>query len=196
MLFFGSLWGINEVIIGEAFPGENPTLVTVWLAVWALCVLAVARGVLNKPGSSIVIASVATLFKLVNAAPFFCHLLGIFTLGVAFDVFATFLMKNERKISFRSSLSGVLSAYGGYTLFALIITYIVRYEYWIEGGFTKVLHHIFESGSFAALGAIVVLPLGYWMGVNVETLMQRRSRLVYAGTLGGLIILWTLGRII
>ena len=195
ILLFGSLWGIGEVTAGGVLFRNTVPYASVWLAAWALFVLAVGRGVLNKPGSSTVIGAFAVVFKLVNTAPFFCHLLAIFLLGLAFDIASTFLMKHERRISYRSIVSGALSAYGGNALFALVITYIVRYEYWTVGGLMKVLHHIFVSGSLAALTAAVVVPLGYWIGVNQGTMAEHRPRWAYTGAFVALIILWTLGRI-
>ncbi len=196
LLFFGSLWGISEVVGGGFLYNENVAYSSVWLSAWALLVLAIARGIINKPGSSTIIAGFAVIFKMANTSPFFCHLLGIFTLGLVFDLAASFLMKKEEKRLSRSMLSGVISAYGGYAFFALFITYIVRYEYWVTGGLSKVLNHIFVSGSLAALAALVVVPLGYWIGVNSESITSRRPEWTYAGTLAGIIVLWTLARII
>lgn len=195
LLLFGSLWGISEVIVGGILFKNTVPYASVWLTAWALFVLAVGRGVLNKPGSSTVIGVFAVVFKLVNTAPFFCHLLAIFLLGVAFDIASTFLMKHERRISYRSIVSGALSACGGYALFALVITYIVRYEYWTVGGLMKVLHYVFVSGSLAALTAAMVVPLGYWIGVNQGIMAEHRRRWAYTGALVALIILWALGRI-
>jgi len=195
LLLFGSLWGISEVFGGEVLSKNKIAYASVWLSAWAFFVLAAARGFLNKPGSSSIIGAFAAVFKLVNAAPFFCHLLGIFFLGLVFDIVSTLLMRHERKISYRSSVSGALSAYGGYALFALVITYIVRYEYWTVGGFAKVLHHIFVRGSYAALMALVAVPLGYWIGFNGKTMAGRRPEWAYAGALVALVVLWTLGRI-
>jgi hypothetical protein len=195
LLLYGSLWGISEVIAGGILYRDTVPYASVWLAAWAVFVLAVARGVLNKPGSSTVIAAFAVIFKVVNTTPFFCHLLAIFFLGLAFDIASSLLMKHERKISYRSSISGALSTYGGYALFALVITYIVRYEYWAVGGLTKVLHHIFVSGSLAALTAVIAVPLGYWIGVNGWIMAERRWSWAYTWAFVALIILWTLGRI-
>ena len=194
LLVFGSLWGIGEVFAGGALYWDTVPYASVWITAWALFVLAMGRGVLNKPGSSTVIGAFATVFKLVNVAPFFCHLLGIFILGIAFDIASSLLMKHKRKIYYRSSVSGAVSAYGGYALFALVITYIVRYKYWTVGGLSKVLHHIFVSGSFAALMAICVVPLGYWIGINGEAMAKRRPRWTYAGALVALVALWIFGR--
>lgn len=196
LLLFGSLWGVAEVFAGEALFSDRVPYAEVWLAAWALFVLAVARGIINKPGTSIAIGAFASVYKAVCAAPFFCHILAIFILGLAFDIASTLLMKRERRISFRCGLSGVVSIYGGFALFALAITYLVRYEYWTAGGLAKVLHHIFVSGSFAALAAVVVVPLGYWIGQSGGVIAEHRPRWTYAGVLVALIILWALGSMV
>jgi len=195
LLLFGSLWGVCEVIAGEDLFGKGVPHASVWLSAWALFVLAMARGVLNKPGSSTAVGTFAAIFKLVNAAPFFCHLLGIFFLALAFDVFSSILMKRESKVLIRTSLGGALSAYSGNALFALIMAYVVRYKYWTAGGLSKVLHHIFISGSLAALMAIAAVPLGYWTGVYGMALAKRRPGWAYTGALIALLFLWTMGRI-
>ncbi len=194
VLFFGSLWGISEVAGGGILYGNNISHSSIILAVFAFFILAVARGIINKPGSSVMIGTIAMLFKLINAGPFICHLLGIFMLGAAFDIFASFLLKKERKISWRSILTGSVSAYSGYALFALTITYIVQYKYWIAGGLPKVLNHVFISGSIAALFAAVVVPLGFMVGLKSESLSSRNPRWLYAGTLASIVIFWIVGQ--
>ncbi|UCC39833.1 MAG: hypothetical protein JSV96_19000 [Candidatus Aminicenantes bacterium] len=196
LLLFGSLWGVVEVFAGEALFRDGLPYAEVWLAAWALFVLAVGRGIINKPGTSTIIGAFASVYKAVCAAPFFCHILAIFMLGFAFDIASTLLMKQERRVSFRHGLSGLASAYAGFAMFALTITYLVRYEYWTEVGLAKVLHHIFVSGSFAALIAVVAVPVGYWIGQSGGVAAERRPRWAYAGTLVALIILWALGNIV
>jgi len=191
---FGSLWGSNEVLTGEILSQNNVPHYSVILAVIAFFILAIARGIINKPGSSTVIGIFAVLFKLINAAPFYCHLLGIFMMGLAFDLFSSILMTSERKRLLKNSLTGVLSAYSANVLFALVITYIVRYEQWTIGGLPKVLDHIFLTGSFSAILAAVVVPMGFKLGENGGMLAQRRPRWTAAGTLVGVIALWILVR--
>jgi len=145
VFLFGSLWGISEAVGGGALYAANIPLASVWLSSWALFLLAFARAQNNKPGTSSAIGGIAVLFRLVNAAPFICHLLGIFLLGVAFDLAATFLLKRKEKALLRGGLTGILGAYGGYVSFALIITYIVQYKTWVAGGWPKNGRaHIFE----------------------------------------------------
>lgn len=196
LLVFGSLWGIMEVVGGEAFFKNNVPHASVWLSAWAFFVLGVARGVVNKPGTSTAVGATAALFKLVNASPYYCHLLGIFFLGMVFDIAATLWLKNEKKYSWRTVLTGIVSAYGGYALFATVLTYIVRYDPWVAGGTPKVLHHIFVGGSFAALAAIALIPLGMKIGTTSEAASSRSPRWATAGALVVLMALWTLGRIV
>jgi hypothetical protein len=195
ILLFGSLWGINEVVTGESLFRNQTFLTSIWLAAGAFFILGVARGVVNRPGTSVVIAGIAAGFKLVNASPYFCHLLGIFLLGVAFDATASLLLKGREKAALRHSLVGVLSAYSGFALFALIITYIIRYEYWLIGGSAKVINHVFVSGSLAATVAAFLVPLGYRLGLVGWPALEKYPRWSFAGAAAGLILLWTLGRI-
>jgi hypothetical protein len=193
LLLFGSLWGVVEVVVGEFLFDKGVPLASVWLTAWAFLMLAAARGVLNEPGSSSVVGAVASLYKLAFAAPYFCHLLGIFFLGTAFDIFASLLLKNKRAQVWRRSFTGALSAYTGYALFALVITYVARYRPWVAGGLPKVVHHIFVGGGYAALACLAVVPAGDWIGEKGWAALARHPRWAFAGALAVTIIVWTLG---
>jgi hypothetical protein len=195
-ILFGSIWGINEVMMGEVLSASNVPHFSVLLTVIALFILAMARGIVNKPGSSTVIGVVAVLFKLANAAPFFCHLLGIFMVGLVFDVLASILMKSEKTAAIKCSLTGVLSAYSGNALFALVITYIIRYDVWTSGGLSKVLGHIFVAGTFTAILAALTVPLGFRLGVTSGAFTDRKPKWTYAGTLVSVFIIWILAQVI
>jgi hypothetical protein len=185
-----------EVVGGEGFYKNNVPYASVWLSAWAFFMLGLARGIVNKPGSSTAVGAAAALFKLVNAAPYFCHILAIFFLGLVFDIAATAWMKNEKKLSWRSLLTGAVTAYGGYALFAIVITYIIPYGPWITGGTPKVLNHIFVGGSLAALASLVLVPLGFRAGLSSEAGVGRRPRWAVAGALIALVALWTFGWLI
>jgi hypothetical protein len=66
----------------------------------------------------------------------------------------------------------------------------------VAGGTPKVLHYIFIGGSFAALAAVVLIPLGLMIGINSEAASERSPRWAAAGAFVALVVLWTLGRII
>jgi hypothetical protein len=196
ILFFGSLWGLSEVAGGGAMYAMDVPHASIFLCAWALFILAVARGLVNKSGSSTVIGGIAALFKLINVAPFICHLLGIFILGAAFDVFASLLLKKKTARFVPAALTGAASAYGGYSLFAILITYVIRYSYWVEGGINKVLNHIFFSGSLVALISLFLVPVGLRIGMASENATIDKSRWVYAGTAAAVVFMWIIVRVI
>jgi hypothetical protein len=193
LLLFGSLWGVVEVAAGEVLFDRDVPFASVWLTAWGFLMLAAARGVLNKPGSSSAVGAVATLYKLAFAAPYFCHLLGIFFLGMTFDIFATLLLKDKRAQAWKRSLAGALSACTGYALFALVITYVAGYGPWVAGGWPKVANHIFVGGGYAALVCLAIVPAGYRLGEKGWTALAGHPRWAFAGALTLTIAIWTLG---
>lgn len=193
LFVFGSLWGLSEVAGGKVLYEADIPHASVYLSASGFFLLAVARGLLNKRGTSSVIGGMAALFRLVNAS-FVCHIMGIFLMGVAFDLAASILLKGDKKSFLRSTLTGITGAYGGYALFALIITYVVRYEMWVAGGWQKVLDHVFLTGSLAAVVAAILVPMGYALGLRSRTHARLESRWAFSGSLVFVVILWTLGR--
>lgn len=193
VLLFGSLWGISEAVGGDALSAANIPHSSIWLSSWALFLLAFARAQNNRPGTSSAIGGIATLYRLVNAGPFICHLLGIFLLGVAFDIAATFLLKRKGKIFVRGGLTGILGSYGGYASFALIITYIIQYKTWVAGGWPKVTEHIFSSGSITALVSAFLVPLGYWLSQKEKTSKAFHSIWATSSALVLIFFLWIIG---
>jgi hypothetical protein len=191
LFLFGSIWGINEVFLGEILYRNEVQNSSVILTAMALFLLAISRGMINKPGSSALIGTFAVLFRLANTAPSYCHLLGIFVLGATFDVFSSLLIKNKEHAPLRWGATGMLSAFVNNALFALLITYVFRYEYWLAGGFSKVSQHIFISGSIITVLAALFVPLGFFVGKNGGLLFDQRPRWSYAGTILASIALWT-----
>jgi hypothetical protein len=194
MLFFGSLWGLNEVVVGKQLFDAHIPYASAGISAWAFFILAIARGVMNKPGTSTAIGGIAAVFRLVNAT-YVCHIFGIFLLGVAFDLAFSLLAKHRKTIYIQSSLAGVVGAYSGHLIFALFATYIIRNPFWVSGGLPKISEHVFVSGSFVALASALLVPLGYWIGHNRIPLDAQRSRWAYNGALIFTVIFWALARI-
>jgi len=195
LIFLGSLWGVVEVVAGESLYAHRIPLASVWLTAWAVFVLGIGRGVLNKPGSSTVIGILAVVFKLVNAAPYFCHLLAIFLIGMMFDVFATLWMTQKRRLSVMIPLSGAVGVVTSRALFASMGAYVIRYDRWVDGGLPMIVQHAFVTGTLAAGMAALLVPLGFWMGLHGGELWQRRPRWSFAVMLVVLIGVWMWGRL-
>jgi len=153
ILFFSGLWGISEALLGGVLYKSEIEHASTILTVIGLVILTFANAYFPQKGTATAIASLAMLYKFLNAPFFACHLLGIFLIGLCYD-----LALNMMKIRNRAA-SAVVTVYASYSLFAFMITYLIRYEHWAGGGIGKVLHHIGVGGTIAALLCAILVPL-------------------------------------
>ena len=180
ILFFSGLWGISEAFLGEALYDANVMFASVPLTIIGLIILTFARVFFRQKGTATLIAALAMLYKFLNVPFFACHLLGILIMGLCYDLFfSVFKIKNR-------SISAGAAVYLNYTLFALMITYIFQYEYWVQAGFTKVLSHIGISGSIAALGCGFMVPVSFHLAERIKTSLNRPFNLKFQLAPGGI----------
>jgi len=162
MLFFGSLWGVSEAVLGGVLYRANVPYASVPLSVIGFVVLTFAWVYFPRAGTGIVVAACAMLFKFLNTPFFACHLLGILLMGGCYDLFfGVFKMRTRW-------LSALAATYLNYALFALMITYVFAYAPWVEGGFGKVLGHIAIAGTMAALASAVLVPWSFRVGERLK----------------------------
>ena len=162
ILFFSGLWGISEAVLGDALYSANVPYASVPLTIIGFVIMAIAHVYFQQIGTATLIAACAMLYKFLNVPFFFCHLLGILLMGMCYDLFFSVLKTKNR------SLSAAAAVYLNYVLFALMITYIFRYEHWVQAGFAGVLQHILISGSMAALGCAILVPTGFSLGTQIK----------------------------
>jgi len=191
MLFFGSLWGVSEAVLGGVLYRANMPHASVPLSVIGFVILTFAWVYSPRAGTATVIAAFAMLFKFLNEPFFACHLLGILLMGGCYDLFfGVFKVR-------RQWLGALAATYLGYALFALMITYLFAYAPWVAGGFGKVLGHVAIGGSLAALASAVLVPWSFRAGEKLKVRLaspftprfQWTSGLISATTFA----LWSLG---
>lgn len=192
-VFFGSLWGMNEWLTGEFLSTREVDHTSLILTATAIFILAVSRGLINKPGSSILIGSIAVLFKLVHVAPFYCHLAAIFILGVVFDLFSSILLRKKTDSLVWQALNGSAAAFSNNAVFGLLMTYVFRYKYWITSGNQKMIEHIFIDGTLLAFMSLFFFPLGFKVGVSLKKFSLRRPACALAGSTAGSVLIWIVG---
>jgi len=158
ILFFSALWGFSEAALGGFLYRLDTPHASVYLTVIGFSILTVAGVYLPGRGVLSIIAVFAMLYKIMNTPFFACHLFGILLLGVCYDLFFNILRVKNR------SVSAVLAIYAGYSLFALMMIYVFRYSHWVEAGVSKVVNHILISGTLAALGCVLAVPLSHQFG--------------------------------
>jgi hypothetical protein len=162
ILFFSGLWGISEAVLGDALYSANVPYASVPLTIIGFVIMAIAHVYFPQTGTATLIAACAMLYKFLNVPFFFCHLLGILLMGMCYDLFFSVLKIKSR------SFSAMAAVYLNYVLFALMITYVFRYEHWIQAGFAGVLQHILISGSMAALGCAILVPASFRLGMQIK----------------------------
>ena len=191
LLFFGGVWGISEATLGNALYSAHVPHASVPLTAIGFVVLTIARVSFPRPGTATLIASFALLYKFLNAPFFACHLLGIVLIGICYDVFFSVLRMRT------AWLAAGLAAYANYAAFALMITYVARYDHWVRTGFGRVLEHVGLDGSMAALACAILVPLTLRYGGRLKSalrpLFARRTALVPRTVLGLTAGLWVLG---
>jgi hypothetical protein len=191
ILFFSGLWGISEAVLGDALYRADVPYASVPLTVIGFIVMSFATVYFPQKGTATVIAACAMLYKFLNAPFFACHLLGILLTGLCYDLFFSIPVTKNR------SLSAAAATYLSYALFALMITYAFRYDYWVQAGLAGVLRHIGISGSIAALGCAVLVPLSFRLAerlkANFVTPFRLRLQLAPGGVSAVTIGLWVFG---
>jgi ABC-type thiamin/hydroxymethylpyrimidine transport system permease subunit len=163
VLFFGGVWGMSEAVLGNALYASNVPHASVLLTAVGLMVLTIARCYFPQRGTATLVAACAMLYKFLNSPFFGCHLLGILLTGACYD-FVFDVLKIRLK-----SLAAAAATYLSYAGFAVMITYIFRYDPWVQGGLTKVLEHIFINGSMAALACACLVPLSARLGERLKS---------------------------
>jgi hypothetical protein len=159
ILFFGSVWGGVEVSFGGWLYSHSIPFSSIYLTTIAIVILASAKRIYPFLCTGTVMGAVALCFKTVNTPFFACHLLAILLLGVGYDI-AHESLTRMYKGRFRLSLTGILGAYTGRILFAVLMMYVIRYRYWTEAGPSKVIDYIAVSGTVSALLGALAAPAG------------------------------------
>ena len=191
ILFFSGLWGISEAVLGDALYSANVPYASVPLTIIGFVLMAIAQVYFPQIGTATLIAGFAMIYKFLNVPFFACHLLGILLMGVCYDLFFSALKIKNR------SLSAIAAVYLNYVLFALLITYVFRYEHWVQGGFLKILRHVGISGSMVALTCAILIPASLHFGqkfkANFGRFFSMKLQFVPGSALVITIGLWVFG---
>jgi hypothetical protein len=182
ILFFSGVWGLSEAVLGNTLYARQVPFASALLTIVAFVLLALARPFLPRWGGATAIGLLAMLYKFLNVPFFGCHLVGIALLGVSWDLvfglasrgrsfegFAALVAGGAASRAWlRSSVLGAAAVYLGYLLFVVAMVFVFRSEHWIQKGLTGALQHVFASGSLAAAGCAVLVPLGLRLGEKLR----------------------------
>ncbi len=163
VLFFSSLWGFSEAVLGGVLYSAGIPYASVPLTVIAFVILSFAVVYFPQKGTATLIAALAMIYKFLNVPFFACHLLGILLVGICYDLFFSVLKIKNR------SIGAAAAVYLSYISFAFLITYVFRYEHWVQAGFVKLLTHVGIGGTMAALCCAIFVPVSFRLAQGLKT---------------------------
>ena len=193
IIIFGSSWGMLEVLIDKLISSVEFLPRAAVLCIVAVFILASGRAALDEPGSSVTLGLIAGVFKFLNLPFFACKVFAVLLLAGTFEV--VYYLMGRIKGHLRGFI-GSATIWVCFTVFALIMTYLVRYHWWVKGGLPKVLHYILVDGNYAAIGSFLTFNLGERLGRSIKPYLylweQRRTGLYFTSLLAFLACLISL----
>lgn len=159
LLFFGSLWGITEVLIENFLVPVCPVPRSIMLTTIAMIILTIAKISMQQSWNILIIGVIAALYKFLNVRFFGCQILALLLLTGSFEIINTWL--KNRKLSRGANAAIVVFIFN--TVFALIATYVLRNPWWVAGGAPKILNFIFIESSITSVFAYGICNLVQYM---------------------------------
>jgi hypothetical protein len=162
IVLFGTLIGFNETVIGSF----NIPYKSVILSAITLSLFSYARYYIARIGTSLLIMTLALVFKLTDLGVQFCKPVMLILLGIGFEVFASlFISKKQFKLQgyiFTCVLSSVVVFAG----FALFETNIAHNAYWVSQKFND---YVFVKAPFTAIASTLLSVLGIFVIKRIDT---------------------------
>jgi len=199
IILFGSIWGGLEalgidVMRKVGFHSSSPILALV-----GILILATARMVIRKPGTTLAIGVIAAGFKFLGLSQvFFCQIFAVVAQAAVFDLaFSLAERKDWLARPIHLGLVGLVASYVNYTVFSLSQAYVFANPYWTERGLSGLFNWVFTEGSYAAILSFLGIIIGVSLGRKVVpafTRWQEIGEKVYSrGVLLASLGFWLLG---
>jgi hypothetical protein len=158
VLLFGSLWGLAELGIGEIAYANDVPRAPILTAIGVLFMV-LTRTLWSAPGSTLALAGVASVYKLLQHPVWGCKLAAVLVVGAIFEVGFTVY---ERRGAFAArlgsarmksivALSSALT-FVSFVLFGYFAKYVLLNPYWAMPD--KLLDYQFVQGPITALLAV------------------------------------------
>ncbi|MCK4427748.1 MAG: hypothetical protein KAW16_04620 [candidate division Zixibacteria bacterium] len=175
IILFGSIWGGLEalgidVMRTVGFHTSSPVL-----ALFGILILATARMIIRKPGSTLAIGVIAAGFKFLGLSQvFFCQIFAVVAQAAVFDLaFSLAERKDWLTRPIYLGLVGLVGSYVNYAVFSLSQAYVFANPYWTERGLSGLFSWVFTDGSYAAILSFLGIIVGVNLGRKVAPVVTR-----------------------
>jgi hypothetical protein len=199
IILFGSIWGGLEalgidIMRKVGFHSSSPILVLI-----GILILATARMVIRKPGSTLAIGVIAAGFKFLGLSQvFFCQIFAVVAQAGIFDLaFSLSEKKGWLAHPIHLGLIGLVASYVNYTVFSLSQAYVFANPYWTERGLSGLFNWVFTEGSYAAILSFLGIIIGVGLGRKIAPALTRWQEIGEKAYSRGLLLVslgfWLLG---
>jgi len=175
VLLFGSLWGALELFGRDLFRAMGMPQKSALLFGLGIIILYASKRLVHFPGSVVIMALIAGLFKIASANFYPCQFAAVMINGIVFDTaYSTFKGRLDRSPIYRTIAAPVI-VYVSYAMFAFIAAYVLRQEPWASTGWAGIRSFLLSDAVSASLISIVTIHLGYYLGnaVQPDALLRR-----------------------
>ncbi len=178
VLLLGSLWGALELFGRDLFRAMGVSEKSALLFGLGIIILYASKRLVDLPGSVVVMALIAGLFKTASGNFFPCQFAAVLINGIVFDItYSAFKERLDRSPIFRAVAAPVI-VYASFSIFALVATFVLREGSWAAEGWRGIRSFLLADALSASLISIVTIHLGYYLGNVIRPyLLLRESRM-------------------
>jgi len=168
VLLLGSLWGALELFGRDLFRATGVPQKSALLFGLGIIILYASKRLVDFPGSVVVMALIAGLFKTASSNFFPCQFAAVMINGIVFDItYSAFKGRLDSSPIYRAIAAPII-AYASYTIFALVATYVLREASWASQGWAGIRSYLLSGAVSASLISIVTIHLGYSLGNAIQ----------------------------
>ncbi len=168
VLLLGSLWGAVElfgrdILRAAGFPQKSAILFGL-----GIIILYASKRLVVTPGSVVVMALIAGLFKTASSNFFACQFAAVMINGIVFDItYTTFKGRLDSSPIYRA-VAGPIIVYVSYAAFAVTAAFILREGAWASLGWVGIRDFLAHDAVSASIISIVAINIGYYLGNAIQ----------------------------
>jgi membrane protein DedA with SNARE-associated domain len=200
VLLFGTLWGALELFGRDLFRAMGMPQKSALLFGLGITILYASKRLVHFPGSVVVMALIAGLFKVASANFYPCQFAAVMINGIVFDTaYSTFKERLDHSPVYRTVAAPVI-VYVSYAVFAFFAAYVLRQEPWASEGWAGIRSFLLADAVSASLISIVTIHLGYYLGnaIQPDALLRRLRMPTVALRIASVVLvaaIWIAGQI-
>jgi hypothetical protein len=168
VLLLGSVWGALELFGRDFLRAIGVQEKSALLFGLGIIVLYVSKRLVCFPGSVVIMALIAGLFKTASSSFFPCQFAAVMINGVVFDIAHSTFRRRLDANPISRAIAAPFIVYVSYALFAIIAAYVLREGAWTSGGWPAIRSFLLSDAVKASLIAVVTINIGYYLGNVIQ----------------------------